>query len=86
MNLTDVATKAATDASNAIGSSLTDTELEKVTTIIAKAMSMAVLEASSQHTTACVNCLSHEKDLAHKIQEEIELKKIALMANLSGFR
>jgi len=86
MNLTNVATKAATDASNAIGSSLTDTELEKVTTIIAKAMSMAVLEASSQHTTACVNCLSHEKDLAHKIQEEIELKKVALMANLSGLR
>lgn len=86
MNLTEVATKAATDASNAIGSSLTDTELEKVTAVIARAMSMAVLEASSQHTTACVNCLSHEKDLAHKIQEEIELKKIALMANLSGFR
>ena len=86
MNLTEVATKAATDASNAIGSSLTDTELEKVTAVIARAMSMAVLEASSQNTTACVNCLSHEKDLAHKIQEEIELKKIALMANLSGFR
>jgi len=86
MNLTNVATKAATDASNAVGSTLTDTELEKVTAIIAKAMSMAVLEASSQHTTACVNCLSHEKDLAHKIQEEIELKKVALMANLSGFR
>jgi hypothetical protein len=86
MNLTHVATKAATDASNAIGSTLTDTELNKVTTIIAKAMSMAVLEASSQHTNACVNCLSHEKDLAHKIQEEMELKKVALMANLSGFR
>ncbi len=30
--------------------------------------------------------MSHEKDLAHKIQEEMELKKIVLMANFSGFR
>jgi len=86
MNLTSVATKAATDASSAIGASLTEAELEKVTAIIARSMEMAVLEASAQHRTACVNCLSHEQDLAHKIQEEMELKKIALIANLSGFR
>lgn len=86
MNLNNVATKAATDASNAIGSSLNKDELEKVTAVIARAMEMAVLEASSQHSTACVNCLSHEKDLAHKIQEEMNLKKIALIANLSGLR
>ena len=86
MNLTNVATKAATDASNAIGSSLTETEQEKVTAIIAEAMEKAVLEATSQHSTVCVNCLSHEMDLAHKIREEMELKKIALIANLSGLR
>lgn len=86
MNLTDVATQAATDISNVVSLKLTETDLQKVTTIIANSMSMAVLEASSQHTSVCVNCLSHEKDLAHKIQEEMELKKIALMANLSGLR
>ena len=86
MILNIASNKAATDASNAIGSTLSKDELEKVTTVIAKAMKMAVLEASSQHSTACVNCLSHEKDLAHKIQEEMNLKKIALIANLSGLR
>lgn len=86
MNLNDVATQAATDVSNVVSLKLTETDLQKVTTIIAKSMSMAVLEASSQHTSVCVNCLSHEKDLAHKIREEMELKKIALMANLSGLR
>ena len=86
MNLTNVATKAATDASNAIGSSLTETELEKVTAIIARAMEKAVIEASSQHSTICTNCLTHEMDLAHRIREEMELKKIALVANLSGLR
>ena len=86
MNLNDVATQAATDVSNVVSLKLTEADLQKVTGIIANAMSMTVLEASSQHTSACVNCLHHEKDLAHKIQEEIELKKIALMANLSGLR
>ena len=86
MNLTNVAQKAATDASTAVGSSLTDEELEKVTAIIARAMEKAVHEASSQHTTACVNCVGTEKDLAHQIREEIERKKIALIANLSSLR
>ncbi len=86
MNLTNVATKAATDASNAIGSSLTETELEKVTAIIAKAMENAVLETSNQHSSVCLNCLTHEMDLAHKIREEMELKKVAIIANLTSLR
>jgi len=86
MNLTNVATKAATEVNNAITSELSETELAKLTAIIAKAMESAVLEASSQHSSVCVNCLTHEMDLAHKIREEIELKKIALIANLSGLR
>ena len=86
MNLTNVANKAASDASNAIASELNEAELTKLTAIIAKAMENAVLEASTQHSSVCVNCLTHEMDLAHKIREEMELKKVALIANLSGFR
>jgi hypothetical protein len=86
MNLTNVANKAASEASNAIASELDEAELAKLTAIIAKAMENAVLEASSQHSSVCVNCLTHEMDLAHKIREEMELKKIALIANLSGLR
>jgi len=86
MNLTKVASKAATDASDAVDSSLNEADLEKVTAIIAKAMEMAVLEATSQHSNVCSNCLSHEMDLAHKIREEMELKKVALIANLTGLR
>ena len=86
MNLSNVANKAATDASEALSASLTESELEKVAAIIAKAMENAVLEASSQHATVCVNCLTHDQDLAHKIQKKIELKKVALIANLSSFR
>ena len=86
MNLTKVANRAVTEASDVIGASLTEAELEKITGIIAKAMEDAVLEASSQHSDVCVNCLSHEMDLAHKIRKEMELKKIAIIANLSALR
>ena len=86
MNLTEVAHRAATDAVNAIGASLSEAEVEQVSTIIAKAMESAVLEASEQHSTVCDTCLSHDQDLAHKIQREIERKKIGLIANLSSLR
>ncbi|MDH3378132.1 MAG: hypothetical protein OEQ39_14395 [Gammaproteobacteria bacterium] len=86
MNLTKVASQAAKAASDAVGASLTEDEVEKVTAIIAKAMENAVLEASNQHTTTCADCLIHDQDLAHKIQDEIERKKIALIANLSSLR
>ena len=86
MNLENVANKAIADASKALNVSLTESELEKVAAIITKAMENAVLEASNQHSAVCVDCLAHDQDLAHKMQKKIELKKIALIANLSSFR
>lgn len=86
MNLNDVATRAVSDAGKAIGKSLSGDELAKVTSIIARAMEKAVLEASNQHSSVCVECLDHDRDMAHKIQKGIELKKVALIANLSSLR
>ena len=86
MNLTKVANQAATDAGDAIDTPLSEAEVERVAAIIAKAMENAVLEASSQHSTVCDTCLSHDQDLAHKIHKEIERKKIGLIANLSSLR
>jgi hypothetical protein len=86
MNLTKVVNKAATEASNAIGSSLSEAELAKLTAIIAKAMEDAVHETSNQHSKVCVNCLTHEMDLAHRIRQEMELKKVAIIANLTALR
>ena len=86
MKLDKIANKAVSDASDAIGVSLSTAELEKISAIIAQAMEGAVVEASSHHSTACVKCLSHDKDMAHKLQKEIELKKSALIANLSSLR
>lgn len=66
MNLSDVASKAAAEASAAIDAPLTEAELDKVATIIAKAMENTVLEASTQHSSDCVDQLPHDQDLARK--------------------
>ncbi len=86
MKLTKIANKAAKEASQALGEKLTPEELDKVAAVIARAMEKAVHEASELHASACMEYLSQETDLAHKLQREIERKKIALMANLSSLR
>jgi len=86
VNLNRVANQAALDAGQALGTSLSGAEADKLTAIIAKAMETAVLEACSQHSSALDDCARHDTDLAHKIRAEIERKKIALIANLSSLR
>lgn len=86
MTLTQTAAKAAAEISGVIDPPLTADESEKVTAIIAEAMKTAVHEASALHADVCADCLRHDHDLAHKVREQIERKKIALIANLSSLR
>ena len=86
MKLTKVANKAAKEASDVLGASLTPEELTKVTAVIAKAMEKAVQQASELHRATCQDYLRKKTDLAHELQHEIERKEIALMANLSSLR
>lgn len=86
LNLDRVASQAAAEAGRALGAKLSRAQAGEVAAIIAKAMETAVLEASSQHSSACASCVGHDADLAHKIRAEIERKKIALIANLSSLR
>lgn len=86
MKLTKVANKAAKEASDALGASLTPEEMAKVTAVIAKAMEKAVQEASDLHRATCKEYLNKKTDLAHQLQQEIDRKEIALMANLSSLR
>ena len=86
MNLNQVAEKAAADINAVIDPPLSADEMKKVTAVISGAMKSAVLEASSLHANACNECLRHDNDLAHKIQTEMERKKVGLIANLSSLR
>ncbi len=86
MTLIQVAHRAAIDAGDAIGATLSPQQREKVTAIIASAMEQAVIEVSSQHANMCGDGMIHDQDLAHKIQQKIERQKIGLVANLSSLR
>ncbi len=62
-------------------------ELEQqVAAVIERAMIDAVLEYGQRSVKAAVNCCSADKDLAHKIAEEIRRSNTALIANLSSLR
>jgi len=86
MKLTKVAHKAAAEAIEALGAKFTSEEIDAVTAIIAKAMEKAVDKVSKKHAEACGDFLNHEADLAHKVQKEMDRKKMALLANLSSLR
>ena len=57
---------------------------------IAKIVDNALLQAASrvqnEYREAAVICCGHEADMAHKIAEEMERKRIALVANLASMR
>jgi hypothetical protein len=58
----------------------------KVKAIIEDVMAETYRDAAERCKTAAVGCCSGDKDLAHKIADEIERRKIALIANLSSLR
>ena len=81
-----MATKAAAEIGEVIGTPLKEVERDQIASIVSAAMKGAILEASVQHTKVCNKCLDHDLDLAHKIKQELERKKISLVANLSSLR
>ncbi len=86
MNLTDIANLAAQEIDRLLTVPLTKVEQAKIAEIIGKAMEDAVNEASHGHARICQAVLSHDQDLAHKIRQQMEQQKIALIANLSSLR
>ncbi|MDX1487903.1 MAG: hypothetical protein R3268_06870 [Acidiferrobacterales bacterium] len=63
------------------------TEQKKlVAATIEKALINAVLEGADEDAKVAMKCCSADRDLAHKIADEIERKKAALIANLSSMR
>lgn len=83
--------KTALQAVREIGEALDDYELSEqqqadILNIIGTTLVRAAEQMSEAHREATVICCGHEADLAHKIEEEVERKKKALIANLSALR
>ena len=57
-----------------------------VKSVIQEAVIKAVLETRSTCVDVAKECCSADRDLAHKVAEEIRLANTALIANLSSMR
>jgi hypothetical protein len=58
----------------------------QVVQIFENVMAESYREAAERCTTAAQRCCNEDRDLAHKIADEIERHRIALIANLSSLR
>jgi hypothetical protein len=87
MALSSTAEKAARKIDEALADyDLSDQEKAEILKIIGKSLMQTVEETTDTHNQAMVICCGPEADLAHKIAEEVERKKVALIANLKALR
>ena len=87
MALSSTAEKAARKIDEALGDyDLSDQEKAEILKIIGKSWMKTVEETTDASREAAVICCGPEADLAHKIAEEVERKKIALIENLKAMR
>ena len=58
----------------------------EIAELIERALMDAALEDSEECAKVAMVCCSADRDLAHKIADEIRRKNVALIANLSSMR
>jgi len=63
---------------------LSESEKQQIISIINDLTVESVEKTTKKHMKAAIQCCGPEADLAHKIQQEMKLKKKALIANLMG--
>lgn len=86
MSLKRLADNAVDRINKSIEQSLSETELETVSKIIQSALIEAVNESTKSCSNAAVVRCGPEADLAHKIAEDVERARYALLANLTSMR
>jgi hypothetical protein len=86
MSFRSISEKAAGEVFEALGVSPGEAQKNEVLALIEKAVIETALEAKQHHTKAARGCCSADRDLAHKIADQIEKAHVALVANLSAMR
>ena len=86
MTLKSLADDALEQIGETVSASLTESETVAISKIIEDTLIKAVNQSTKSCTTAAVICCGPEADLAHKISEEVNLAKHALIANLMSMR
>lgn len=86
MNMKSLADHALTDIGKAMSGSLTEDEAKAVTRIIEETLAKAVSQTAQNCKEKAVVCCGPEADIAHKLSEEMDRARHALIANLTSMR
>ena len=86
MKLKEHASKAAENVFGILGASPTEEQARDISAAIEKAVIGAVLEEASRCAEVAKACCSTDRNMAHKITEEIRRANQVLIANLSSLR
>lgn len=86
MEFREHAQNAAKTVCTMLDSALSDEQEKRITEIIEHAVIEAVREDGNRCAKAAMSCCSADRDLAHKVADEIRRTNTALIANLSSMR
>ena len=86
MSLKSLADDVVEKINKCLGDPLTEAEIKTVSKIVQDALIEAVNESTKRASSAAVVCCGPEADLAHKIAEDVERARYALLANLTSMR
>lgn len=86
MSLKKLADDAVKQIEKSIEGQLSAGDVATVSSVIQDALIEAVNESSRSCSGAAMSCCGPDADLAHKIAEDVERKRYALLANLLSMR
>ena len=86
MSLRKLADETVRKIDSSIASQLSEHDISVLTKIVEGALAEAVNASTRSCSNAAVVCCGPEADLAHKIAEDVERARYALLANLASMR
>jgi hypothetical protein len=86
MSFAELAKDAAKEIVGVLEASPNEEQISRVKKAIERVVIEAVLEEQRRCAHAAIECCSADKDMAHKIGEEIRRSEVGLIANLSALR
>lgn len=86
MNIRDRAESTAKSVCEALHAKPSADLQKQIADLIERALADATVEDSEECAQVAMDCCLADRDLAHKIADEIRRKNLALIANLSSMR
>lgn len=86
MSLKSLADDTVQKINHSLGNRLTEKDVETISKIVEDALIASINASAKSCGNAAVVCCGPEADLAHKITEDVERARFALLANLTSMR